>query len=126
MNQQEIYRWIVFGLLITHFLISSTMWIINDTGKSVETVKKQTTIQALCNRVKNNSKLYFLSVVLIGISILFISLVIFEKPLNEGYGQNQKENPQAKQTTGKKILQGVKEWGTGVGYAFAGRNPVPV
>lgn len=122
MNQSEIYRWIIFGLLIIHFLISATMWIINDSSKPVKTSKRDTVIQSLCNRMKNNSKLYFLSIILIGVSVLFVSLVIFEKPLNEGYVQN----PRAKQTTGKKILQGVKEWGTGVGNAITGKNIVPV
>lgn len=122
MNQNEIYRWIIFGLLIVHFLISATMWIINDSSKPIKTSKRDTVIQSLCNRMKNNSKLYFLSVVLIGVSVLFVSLVIFEKPSNEGYLQN----PHAKQTTGKKLTTAISEWGKGVGNAITGKNPVPV
>ena len=84
MHEKEIYRWVVFGLLIVHFLISSTMWIINDTGKSVTIPKTNSFLQKISHQLKNNSRIYLLSVITIGISILFVSLVIFEKPLYEG------------------------------------------
>lgn len=107
MNLQEIFRWIVFGLLIVHFLISATMWIINDNGKSSSILKSNISFKGLCELLKNNSKVYLLSVIIFGVSILFISLVLFEKPVNEGYSQ-----------TNRKIKNYFKNLGT----AFSGQN----
>lgn len=84
MDLQEIYRYIVFGLLIVHFLISSSMWIINDKGKTSSKLKMNLSLSSLCDKLKNNSKVYLLSVIICGVSILFIALVLFEKPVKEG------------------------------------------
>lgn len=107
MNLHEIFRWIVFGLLITHFLISATMWIINDNGKSKNFLKTNMSLKGLCDLLKNNSKIYLLSVIIFGVSILLVSLVLFEKPVNEGYkGTNDK----------------IKRYFKGVGKALSGQN----
>lgn len=84
MNLHEIFRWVIFSLLIVHFLISATMWIINDNGKNTNMYKTDFSLKGICNLLKNNSKVYLLSVIIFGISILFISLVMFEKPVKEG------------------------------------------
>ena len=139
MHEKEIYRWVVFGLLIVHFLISSTMWIINDTGKSVTIPKTNSFLQKISHQLKNNSRIYLLSVITIGISILFVSLVIFEKPLyegldnldtpNNGDGNNSVPNNSVpnngkKITTGRNLKKAVTTYGQEIGKAFGGRTLV--
>ena len=128
MHEKEIYRWVVFGLLIVHFLISSTMWIINDTGKSVTIPKTNSFLQKISHQLKNNSRIYLLSVITIGISILFVSLVIFEKPLYEGMeygdGNNSGSNNGKKITTGRNVKKALTTYGQEIGKAFGGRTLV--
>jgi len=76
MNDTDVLKWIIFGLIIFHFILSSFMWIKNDSIK-FETNDKQ--INKFHQFLGNNGKIFFLSIIIFSISILFISLTIFEK-----------------------------------------------
>lgn len=71
MNDNEVLKWILFGLIITHFILSSYMWIKNDSIKQDS--------NKLNSILRNNNKIFFLSVIIFSVSLLFISLIIFDK-----------------------------------------------
>lgn len=69
MNDTEVLNWIIFGLIIAHFFLSSYMWIKNDNTKEEK--------NKLHNILKHNGKIFFLSIIIFTVSLLFISLNIF-------------------------------------------------
>lgn len=73
MNDTDVLKWIIFGLIIFHFIISSFMWIKNDSIKFEMNDKHKNKF------IGNNGKIFFLSVIIFSISLLFISLTIFDK-----------------------------------------------
>lgn len=109
MHEKDVYKWVIFALLILHFIVSATMWIINDDGKSSDMLKINFSLKKICEKLKNNCKVYLLSLIIFGISILLISLEIFQK-VNESYGP----------TIGQLINQKTKEYGANLNYT--GRN----
>ena len=141
MHLHEIFRWVIFSLLIVHFLISATMWIINDNGKNTNMYKTDFSLKGICNLLKNNSKVYLLSVIIFGISILFISLVIFEKPVKEGlemttsppmigdhmeddhiHIETTEEEEEEKRSVAQIFKDSVTDFGRGLNLAFSGNN----
>lgn len=76
MNDTEILKWIIFGLIILHFLLSSFMWIKNDSIEIEEQGKQKINFKRL---FQNNGKVFFLSIIIFSLSLLFISLDIFDK-----------------------------------------------
>ena len=65
-------EWTIFSLLVLHFLLSSFSWITHTTPLADKNVKKT---------FITTEKIYFLSVVIIGFSLLFVSLQIFDKTI---------------------------------------------
>ena len=76
MSDTDVLKWIIFGLIILHFILSSFMWIRND---SIKFQTKDKEMSKFHQFFGNNGKVFFLSVIIFSISILFISLTIFDK-----------------------------------------------